>query len=162
MWLQRRIIVTKEIIALAQPEEEKMLDHIPLAQVDLIQIMETGHEEIKNLSKSQREIQEREESDIAGCSFSIKCVPDGHNKGRIYYFRSDSRESTLAVVGYLKKAVLSAKFRSEAHSHFARSQYFVRKIYTSAPFHYTSAALIIGVRKILSHCNYCPFRPSPS
>ena len=130
-------------MAFAQIDEDIMIDHIPLSEIDSVQMMETESEEFKNLSNSPTDLPQQHPAD--GCSFSIKCVQDGYNKGRLYYFCSETPQSAAALVKKLKQAALSAKFRAQAHTRFAKSQYFVRKIYTSNPFHYTSATLIIGV-----------------
>jgi hypothetical protein len=122
-----------------------MIDFIPLAEVEAIRIMETQDEEW-DCSKAQAgdsKAPPRGSQDF--CSLLIKTAHDGQNGGRDYYLRTDSAQACKGIVRTLKKAARSAKFRAKANSRFAESQFAVRKVFVSGPFHYASAFLIASV-----------------
>ena len=143
--MRRRLILTKDIVAFAQVDDDIMIDFIPLAEVEAARIMETeeeGWETIKSQASDSR-APARVSQDF--CSLLIKTIPDGQNGGRDYYLRTDAAETCKGIVRTLKRAARSAKFRAKANTRFAKSQFAVRKIYVSGPFHYTSAFLIAAV-----------------
>ena len=142
--MQRRMVLTKEIIALAQVDNDTMIDHIHLAEIESISVMETDDEEYENILKTQAEGNTENKSQDR-CTLSIKCMHHGHNRGRIYYIRTETPDSTAKLCEKLTQSVSAAKFRRVAKTRFAKSQYLLRKIMTSTLFHYTSASLIVGV-----------------
>jgi hypothetical protein len=132
-------------VAFAQPDDEIMIDFIPLDEVEAARIMETQDEEWDFIKSQASDSKAPPRGAPDFCCLLIKTAPDGQNGGRDYYLRADSAETCKSIVRTLKKAARSAKFRAEAHSRFAKSQFAVRKVYVSAPFHYTSAFLIAAV-----------------
>jgi hypothetical protein len=122
-----------------------MIDYIPLAEVEAIRIMETPHEAQDFIKASSCDSKSTSRGTQDFCSLLIKTAPDGQNGGRDYYLRADSAEECKGIVRTLERASSSAKFRVNANTRFAKSQFAVRKIHVSGPFHYTSAFLIAAV-----------------
>jgi hypothetical protein len=143
-WLRRRLVLTNDTVAFAQPDDEIMIDYIPLAEVEAIRIMETPDER-RDFIKAPSNDNKSHSCGTQDCSLLIKTAPDGQNGGRDYYLRADSAEECKDIVRTLEKAAYSAKFRANANTRFAKSQFAVRKIHVSGPFHYTSAFLISAV-----------------
>jgi hypothetical protein len=134
------------MIAFAQPDEEIMIDYILLSEVEKIQVMEVNGEELGSMGANNENGFEHQER----CSFVIKTALEGHNGGRDYYLRAGSAEMCQKLVQSLNHSAQTARFMADAHSRFAKSQFFVRQIYLSSPFHYTSAFLIAAVRSALN------------
>ena len=80
-------------------------------------------------------------------SFVIETKHDGHNKGRVYYFRAANVESCVASVKAIRRLAKYAQFRANASMRLSRSRYFVRKVFKSTPFQYASASVTILVRR---------------
>ncbi len=147
-WLSRRLVLTRDTIAFAQPDDDIMIDYIPLAEVEAIRIMETHDENLDFIKASSVDSKSQSRGSPDCCSMLIKTSPDGQNGGRDYYLRADTAETCKAIVCTLEKAAISAKFRADANSRFTKSQFAVRKIHVSGPFHYTSAFLIAAVSAV--------------
>jgi hypothetical protein len=148
-WLVRRLIITKDILAFAQLDDDIMIDNIPLAEIEDIRIMETDDEELEYINNRPCDDATTKSENLEHHSLVLKTAPGGHNRGRNYYLRAHSVETCQKLVNSIKQAALSAKIREEAHSRFAKTQFALRQIYFSSPFQYTSASLIAAVSQPL-------------
>jgi hypothetical protein len=136
-WQLKRIIVTKDVIAVgrASDESETLLDAIPF--VDIESIRDMLGDDNANLEKK---------SGTALNSLMITTIPGGHNSGRTYYLQASSPELHARVAQLLISNRKEAKIRAEFNTRFAKTQYWVREIFNSRIFQNLSALLIILVR----------------
>ena len=136
-WQTKKIVVTREVIAIgrANDESETLLDAIPF--VDIESIRDMLGDENANLEKKN-----------GAClnSLVITTIPGGHNSGRKYYLQASTPELHEKVAQLLTSNRNEAKIRAEFNTRFAKSQYWVRKIFKSRIFQNLSALLIILVR----------------
>ena len=139
-WQPKRIIVTKDLIAVGRAidESETLLDAIPFVDIDSIRDM-LGDDNA-NLEKKNGMVLN---------SLIITTVPGGHNSGRTYYVQASSPELHAKVSKLLIRNQKEARKRAEFNTRFAKSQYMVRKLYNSRIFQNLSALLIILVRSVL-------------
>ena len=141
-WQTRRVIYTREIVAFAYAGDDIMIDSILLTEVESVRVMERGEQELDFSSRQQTR---KDEDGPYTNALVIKTLPDGHNTGRSYYLRATSLELCKEVAAILHRAAKKAKFRAVAKTSFAKSQFWIRKIYDSAVFTQISASLIIAV-----------------
>jgi hypothetical protein len=80
-------------------------------------------------------------------SLIITTVPGGHNSGRTYYLQAPTPELHEKVARLLISNRNEAKIRAEFNTRFAKSQYWVKQVFSSRIFQNLSALLIILVRK---------------
>ncbi len=118
-------------------ESETLLDAIPF--VDIESIRDMLGDDNANLEKK---------SGTFLNSLIITTVPGGHNSGRTYYLQASSPELHAEVAQILIRNRKEARKRAEFNTRFAKSQYWVRKIFNSRIFQNLSALLIILVRQI--------------
>jgi translation elongation factor EF-1alpha len=137
-WQLKRIIVTKNEIAVgrASDESETLLDTIPF--VDIESIRDMLGDDNANLEKKNGTFQN---------SLIITTVPGGHNSGRTYYLQASSPELHAKVAQHLISNRKEARKRAEFNTRFAKSQYWLRKIFNSRVFQNLSALLIILVSR---------------
>ena len=136
-WQMKRVIVTKELIAIgrANDESETLLDAIPIIDID--SIAEMGGDESANLDKHSGKFLN---------AFMITTVPGGHNCGRTYHLQAASPEMYAKVIQHLVRNKKEAIKRALFNTRFTKSQYWVRKIFRSRIFQNFAALLITLVR----------------
>ncbi len=136
MWQKKRVIVTKETIAIgrANDDSETLLDEIPFVDVSTVRDM-VGMEE-ERLDKDDGHLMN---------AFMVTTVPGGHNSGRTYYFQAASPDSYFQVTRHLLANAKAARKRAEFNTQFTKSQYNMRKMFNSRIFQYFSALLIVLV-----------------
>lgn len=134
IWQSRRVVFTKDFVAITKDHDDAIIDKIPLAEVDSVRDMQNTDSEEGNSDKSQFH-----------SALMIKTVPHGHNSGRTYYFQAGSGEECIKLVRDITLWSKTARKREEAISRFKRSQRKVRKMFDSPHFQTLSAMLIIGV-----------------
>ena len=78
-------------------------------------------------------------------AFIITTVPEGHNCGRKYYLQAASPDMYAEATQHLGRNKKEARKRAEFNTRFAKSQYWVRKIFNSRPFQNFAAFLITMV-----------------
>ena len=132
----KRIIVTKEVIAIgrASDESETLLDAIPFAEMESVR--EMLGDDNTNLGQNNGKCLN---------AFIIKTVAEGHNCGRTYYLQAASPENYAELTQHISRNRKEAWKRAEFNTRFAQSQYWVRKIFKSRVFQNIAALLIVLV-----------------
>jgi hypothetical protein len=142
VWQKKRLIVTKDIIAIGQvnDDSETLLDEIPFVDVVSVHDMVGLDEELdtKDLNSSNLH------------AFLVTTVPDGHNSGRTYYFQTSSADSFSELTRHLLFNAKAARKRADYNTRFTKSQYAMKKLFNSWIFQYFSALLIIMVIRCIS------------
>ena len=137
MWQQKRLVVTKDIIAIGQVNDDSdtLLDEIPFVDVASVHDMVGLDEELETQNSNSSNLH----------AFMVKTVPDGHNSGRTYYFQTSSADSFSELTRHLMLNAKVARKRAAYNTRFTKSQYAIRKIFNSSMFQYFSALLIVMV-----------------
>jgi hypothetical protein len=127
-----------ETIFFAHPNDDEVIDKIPMEEVKLVREMEDVEEE-KKKSKDATEMM-------------IETHPEGYNSGRTYYLQAESQAICRKVVQRLSQYCKEAQERANAQTSFALAQQHVGKVYRSTIFQNLVAALIIAV---CAHTSFC-------
>ncbi len=137
VWQKKRVVVTKEMIAIGQvnDDSETLLDEIPFVDVDSVHDMVGLDEELETNNSNSSNLH----------AFMVTTVPDGHNSGRTYYFQTSSADSFSELTRHLLLNAKEARKRASYNTRFAKSQYNMRKLYNSWIFQHFSALLIVMV-----------------
>ncbi len=137
VWQRKRLIVTKDLIAIGKidDESETMLDAIPLVEVETVREM---------LARDDAPL-DKDNGNYLN-ALMITTISEGHNSGRTYYLQTSNSDSYAVLTRTLQANTKHAHKRAEFNTRFSKSQYRLRKIYHSAPFQFLSALLIILVR----------------
>jgi hypothetical protein len=136
----KRVIATRDVIAIgrANDESETLLDAIPFVDIESIHAM-LG-DDSASLDKTSAKFRN---------AFIITTVPEGHNCGRTYYLQTASPDTYTEVTQHLSRNIKEARKRAEFNTKFAKSQYWVRKIFRSRLFQNFAALLIVLVSPTL-------------
>jgi hypothetical protein len=136
VWQKKRVIVTKDKIAIGRLDDdsETLLDEIPFA--DVITVREMVLMEEERLDKDNGHLTN---------AFMITTVTGGHNSGRTYYFQASTPDSYFQLTGQLLANAKAARKRAEFNTRFTKSQYNMRLMFNSRIFQYFSALLIVMV-----------------
>jgi hypothetical protein len=136
------VAYTNEVIAFAQPNEDGLLETIPLSEVIEIESMQ-------NMDKEDMEQQQSKSTFGNTVDFThalqIRTDKQGQNAGRKYYLRADSEEAAAAIIASLSKLAKVARKTAAAETRWEKIRSSVRKIYDSSVFQGVAAFLIIGV-----------------
>jgi hypothetical protein len=133
-----------ETIFFAQPNNDDVIDKIPMDEVKLVREMADVDEESKK-SKDANELM-------------IETHPEGYNSGRTYYLQAESKAFCRKVVQQLSQYCKDAHERANAQTVFSQAQQYVGKMYRSAVFQNIVAILIIAVCAHKSfECRKFPF-----
>jgi hypothetical protein len=137
-WQLKRVVITRDMIAIgrANDESETLLDAIPFVEIDSVR--EMLGDDSSNLDRKSGKFLN---------AFMMTTVSDGHNCGRTYYLQAASPEMYTEVVQHLNRNKKEAWKRAEFNTRFAKSQYWVRKIFRSRIFQNFAALLITLVRQ---------------
>lgn len=134
-------MVTKEVVSFAFDEEDVEIDHIPLAEVTSVKIIREV--DIGTKGSFRILVVDNETDDLL---LQISTERDGHNSGRTYYLRCESKETLDALNDLLKLNSKAARKRAQARTGFQKVQYRVRKIYKSEISRWAINLLIGAVR----------------
>jgi hypothetical protein len=151
---------------LAEPESEKIVDAIPLYQVEEVVDMNfLDFERPNGKKKNDRpqysfvldETGESETEKKCGDSNKVKfkntvqirTIQDGYNSGRKYYIQARSEAECQEIAGNLKKYAAHELEKFLAKTRFEKAQEFVRNYYTSTACQSAVALLIIAVSRKL-------------
>jgi hypothetical protein len=131
-WNMRRVVWTKSKIAFARVGEDRMIDAIPLDQVDSVQAMVHEfdssslvldvHCDAKRFETSENPIAACPRLDIAVNFIKIHTVQDGFNSGRPYFLRFPEEDMCRQVANELTQLAAAERRRVEAKSRFERHQ----------------------------------------
>ncbi len=154
---------TNEAIAFAQPNEDGLLDAIPLAEVMEIESMHNMDE--KDIAQSQQRSTYGNAIDFTH-AFQIRTDKQGKNAGRKYYLRADSEEAAATIISKLHKLSKVAREAAAAETQWDKIRARVRTVYDSSVFQGVAAFLIVGVsivasRNTLAH-RHPASQPPPS
>ena len=135
VWQSRRVVITKECISFAFVDQTEEIDRIPLEGVDYIKS-----------SDEMGKMEGEKDSSNHHFVFQVATNEEGHNSGRSYYLRTDSKAVYDEIFPLLKNFAKSAKERAQATTHFQRAQLRVRTVYGHIICQSIFAMIIIGVR----------------
>jgi hypothetical protein len=133
------VVLTKEAAHFAFQGEDLEVDHIPLAEIVMINATKDSDLGAELKDKGL-------ESTDTDHTIHITTEPGGHNSGRSYYFRVDSKTSLERLLQSVRSLAREAKKRQDNHNIFQRTQLRVRRVYESAP----SRALILLLIALVS------------
>ena len=110
--------MTKDNLHFAFNRMEQEIDRIPLSEVTFINAVVE-----KDVNTSECFSSLRCEDLEDGLHFvRIKTEPGGHNSGRAYYLRAESKDELSSIIGDLKAIAKAAKKRSQARTTIQRLQ----------------------------------------
>ncbi len=132
IWKARRVVITKDVISFAFINEDIEIDSIPLAEITSVKVI---RESDINTKGSFRILVE-DESDEPPL-LQISTERDGHNSGRAYYLRSESKETLDSLCDVVRVNAKAARKRAQARTGFQRAQYYVRKMYKAKIIRWT-------------------------
>ncbi len=132
-------MMTKESVHFAFQGEDLEIDYIPLAEILMINATKDSDLGAELNDKSP------ESADVEH-TIHITTEPGGHNSGRSYYLRTDTKGSLDHLVQKVRSLAREAKKRRDNHNIFQRTQRRVRRVYESAPARAFIILLIAMVR----------------
>ena len=140
--MQRRVVITKNIISFAFVGEDHQIDHIPLSEVEFVK-------EMKVFDAPTEDDKQEEESSDDPHKLQIATLPTGYNSGRVYYLATRDRDEFTRLLAKLSRLAKAARKRAEAHTLFRKMQLKVRKRYEANPVQWLMALMIMAVRLTL-------------
>ena len=134
------------MIVFAKPNEEILLDVIPLTEVTGIDLMQDVDQKGKlSLQRSFSEITVENVIDFTN-AFQIRTKQDGYNSGRKYIIQADSEKMMCSLVIGIPNFSKVAVLRADARPIWRRMQERVRAMYSSTLFQGVATFLIMAVR----------------
>jgi hypothetical protein len=139
-------VITKDAIHFAFKGNDNEIDYIPLAEIVLINAAKASDigSELNN-----KDVQHMEGEH----TIQLSTEPDGHNSGRLYYFRLFSKQNIDVLTRDMKKYARDARKRRDNHNIFQRFQLKVRRVYESTP----AKAFIILLITLVTPCTTVRF-----
>ena len=137
-WVQRRVIITKDVVSFAFVGEDHQIDHIPLSEVEFVKEMKGPENHAGIEMTAAQDAQDLHKIQIA-------TLPTGYNSGRVYYLATRDQEEFTALIARLTKLAKAARKRAEAHTLFRKIQLKVRKHYEAGPVQALMALMIMAV-----------------
>ena len=131
----RRVIITKDCISFAFVKKLEEIDRIPLEGVDYV----------KSSDELGSKLEIIEDSSSLQYVLQVATNPDGHNSGRSYYLRTNSKETFEEIFPLLSNYARVARERAQASTYFRRAQLRVRSIYQHIICQSIFALIIFGV-----------------
>jgi hypothetical protein len=134
------VVYTNDVIAFAQPNQDVLLDAIPLSEVIEIDSMQ-----------NMDDVEQQQSGVVFGSAidfthaFQIRTKKQGKNSGRKYYLRAETDEASTAIIGSLTKFAKAAGKRAAAETRWEKIRSRILKIYDSSIFQGVAAVLIVGV-----------------
>ena len=135
--------MTKEAIHFAFQGEDLEIDHIPLDEIERINATASKESDLG----AELNGKEPHATDHA---IHITTEQGGHNSGRAYYVRADSKGSLDRLIQCVQSLACEAKKRRDNRGIFQRAQLRVRRVYESAPSRALILLLIALVKPVSS------------
>ena len=136
-WQERRLVVTKECLSFAFVGMDDEIDRIPLAGVDYVEPYDENETMERDIAQSHQYY-----------CLQVGTNISGYNSGRVYNFRTKSKEIYDEILPQVRKLSLDARTRAEATTAFRNNQLVqlkVRKIYDHNLCQGLIACIISGV-----------------
>ena len=123
-WQARRFVLTKTAIHFAFQDEELEIDHIPLAEIVLIDLIKDSDVGVGIGGES--------EQTVGDGVIHIATEQGGHNSGRGYYLQTETTvmENLISTIRVLSR---EARKNRDNHNIFQRAQIKVRRVYEARP-----------------------------
>ncbi len=122
--------------------EDIEIDHIPLEELTFVKEFEKAELESSLMFPSN---DEQASEEIHVMQFGTE--PDGHNSGRSYYIRADSKATFDGLMSHVRSSAKTARKRAEAHTVIQRAQHRAKKLYDAHASQLT-IILMIGLVSI--------------
>jgi hypothetical protein len=135
------------VIAFSRPNEEILVDSIPLTEVAGVDLMQDVDQHGNQSQRSLSELTVENIIDFAN-AFQIRTAQNGYNSGRKYVIKADSYDSMTLLTNGIPNFSKAAILRADARPIWTRLQDRIRKLYSSAPFQGVATFLILAVRTI--------------
>ena len=135
------------------PNDETLLDVIPLTDVNGVEMMQDSEQEVSrkgkpSLQRSFSEITVENVIDFAN-AFQIRTKKNGYNSGRKYIIKAGSKETLRSLITGIPNFGRAAVLRADAQPIWRRIQQRVRAMYSSSWFQGLTSFLIMAVSRIL-------------
>ncbi len=127
-------MITKTKICFAFVDDDGLIDHIPLSEVDFVMEMNDAADDDDGKDAAMR------------YCMQIATNATGYNSGRTYYIATKSKEHMVTLMNKVKKYAEVERTRAEASSLFRKMQLNVRRRYESSIVQVTMALMIGAVR----------------
>jgi hypothetical protein len=133
-------VYTNDVIAFAQPNQDVLLDVIPLSEVIEIESMQ-----------NMDDIEQQHSGVVFGSAidfthaFQIRTKKQGKNSGRKYYMRAETDDAATAIISSLTKYAKTAAKKAAAETRWEKIRSRILTIYDSSIFQGLAAILIVGV-----------------
>ena len=138
-WQLNRIVLKSDAILLANVNQTRVLEMIPLPQiVDVIDVEVDPHFTLKDLDHTNLKL------------LQITTAVTGYNRGRVYRFRSSSESFKLLLLDSIRKCALSGQGSLSLIQRIALLQFRIRDFFYSNSIQYLLAFLIMAVCACLS------------
>ena len=115
VWVQRRVVLTKDVISFAFVGEDSQIDHIPLAEIEFVK-------EMKEAFDAHGDADQKEGAHNDQHKLQIATLPTGYNSGRVYYLATRDRDMFSQLLPKLARLAKAARKRSEARTLFRMVQ----------------------------------------
>jgi hypothetical protein len=135
------VVVTSEKISFALATDEIEMDFIPLQEITKLEILYSS----EGMGGTVGYNGGSQDPELFDTAFQIATSPDGHNSGRTYYLRAESRQERQHLLLEWQRLAHEAAHKMEQKTRFRLVQDSVRRVYLSNPFQGFAAALIIAV-----------------
>ena len=119
-WDSRRIVYTKKLIAFSNPNDDEVLDFIPLSEIIAVRDMSLIGEIADDASQFNAESVENEEASAEGGAAAIGNVlmietkPEGYNSGRPYEIQAKTGQDFRALLQDVTKLSNTAREQAGA------------------------------------------------
>lgn len=145
------MVYTKKIIAFSNPNDDELLDVIPMSEVLIIRDMSVLGEIADEDSACNADDNEELDSSVESKGrtknvLQIETSPEGYNSGRPYQIQTKSGQDFRVMFEDLSKLSAAARDEAEKKSRFKKLQSRVGKVFNSDPVQRFLAFMIIGVR----------------
>ena len=145
-WCERRIVWNRELTQFSRIDDGKVVDAIPMAEIDIVQEMNYGTLSIQS-EEGSNQSNELPKPKLFN-TFQIKTVPNGYNSGRSYYLRTKPDDNCPKIIQLLLDVANAARQKALALSRFKRAQKAVRIVHDSVYFQVFVCLLIFAVSQL--------------
>jgi hypothetical protein len=149
------MVLTDEVIAFSRPNEEILVDVIPLPDIAGVELMQAVNQQ--GSMKSQISFLEYTIENVIDFAdaFQIRTTQNGYNAGRKYVIQAMSNDSMTLLINGIIKFSRAAVLKADARPIYIRMQDRMRMIYSSALFQGVATFLIFAVRALILLMNLC-------
>ena len=140
-WYIRRVVVTKNTIAVAHVGDDSIIDNIPISEIEQVDDLSTV-EDSKDLEKKTLSSAYQM---LYAASLRIKTKARGQKGGRSFYLRAQDPLVCAQLVAQLNRSAKSAARTDIRRTPFQQSRDNVRKLYESTAWQTAAALLYITV-----------------